>query len=150
VVVPAPRERVFEFFSDPRNLEKMTPKSMGFSIVSMDEPPMRPGFRIQYTIRPLLGIPVSWSTRIPVFEPPHRFADVQERAPYRHWYHEHRFEDMGDQTLMRDRVEYELPLGFLGWIVHRLVVARQLERIFSYRSKRIRKIFRPAISASRQ
>jgi ligand-binding SRPBCC domain-containing protein len=144
VVVPAPRDRVFEFFSDPRNLEKITPKSLGLEIISIDDPPIRPGFRIKYTMMPLLGIPVSWTTRIPVFEPPHRFADVQERGPYKHWYHEHTFEDLGADTLMRDRVEYELPFGFLGAIAHRLVVERQLTQIFKYRATRVRRLFDPA------
>lgn len=114
VVVPAPRDHVFEFFSDPRNLAKITLKGMGFKITRIDELPVRPGFRVEYTVRPLLGIPLRWVTRIPIFEPPHRFADIQERGPYNHWHHEHVFEEMGDQTLMRDRVEYELPFGAFG------------------------------------
>ena len=44
---------------------------------------------------------------------------------------------------MRDRVRYELPFGILGSIVHRLIVRRQLERIFDYRTRRIREMYAP-------
>lgn len=148
LIVPAPRDRVFAFFSDPRNLAKITPKAMGFRIIHIDELPIRPGFRIEYTVKPLLGIPVRWVTRIPIFEPPFRFIDVQERGPYHYWRHEHTFEDLGDATLMRDRVDYELPLGMLGSAFGSPVVDHQLRRIFDYRSRRINKLFRQSSEIS--
>jgi hypothetical protein len=39
------------------------------------------------------------------------------------------------------RVEYEMQFGVLGWIVHRLVVSRQLRRIFDYRAAKVRALF---------
>jgi ligand-binding SRPBCC domain-containing protein len=75
------------------------------------------------------------------FDPPTSFVDVQVRGPYRSWRHEHTFEEHGNRTLMRDRVQYELPFGILGSVAHRLIVARQLRRIFDYRARRIRKLF---------
>jgi ligand-binding SRPBCC domain-containing protein len=143
-LVPSPRDEVFEFFSDPRNLARITPDGMGFKITHIDELPIRPDFRIEYTIRPLLGIPVKWVTRISIFEPPYRFVDVQEKGPYRYWRHEHCFDDLGDQTLMRDCVQYELPFGILGSVAHRIVVARQLKSIFDYRARKIASIFAPS------
>lgn len=140
-VVPATREAVFEFFSDPRNLERITPDGMGFKITHMDKLPIQSNFRVEYIIRPILGVPVKWVTRIPVFDPPSRFVDVQESGPYKSWRHEHVFEDIGGRTLMRDRVRYRLPFGVLGVAVHRLVVARQLEQIFDHRSRIISKMF---------
>ena len=143
-LVPSPRDEVFEFFSDPRNLGRITPESMGFRITHMDGLPIRPDFRVEYTIRPLLGITVKWVTRISIFEPPHRFVDIQEKGPYKYWRHEHSFEDMGDRTLMRDRVQYELPFGILGSVAHGIVVARQLKGIFDYRARKIASIFAPS------
>ncbi len=139
-IIPAPRDEVFPFFEDPRNLAKITPRSMGFAIREIDDLPVKPGFRIVYTIK-WLGLPLKWVTLIEEYDPPRGFTDVQARGPYRSWRHTHWFEDLGDRTLMRDRVQYELPLGILGLAAHRLIVARQLERIFDYRAKRIRKLF---------
>lgn len=143
VIIPAPRAEVFAFFEDPNNLAKITPKSMGFRIVRIDDLPVRVGFRIEYTIRPLV-VPMHWETLIEEHEAPERFADVQVKGPYKSWRHEHTFEDMGDSTLMRDVVRYELPFGILGTIAHRLIVARQIKQIFDYRAKRIRKLFAKA------
>jgi ligand-binding SRPBCC domain-containing protein len=52
--------------------------------------------------------------------------------------------DAGGRTVeMHDRVEYALPFGFLGRIVHRLLVRRQLEAIFDFRTEAIDRIFPP-------
>jgi ligand-binding SRPBCC domain-containing protein len=147
-LVPAPLVDVFEFFSDPNNLARITPRSMGFKITQIDELPIRPGFRIEYTVKPLFGIPVRWVTRISVFDPPHHFVDIQEQGPYRSWRHEHTFEELDGQTLMRDRVEYEMPFGLIGDIVQRLIVARQLREIFDYRTRKIGRLFASSAKAT--
>jgi ligand-binding SRPBCC domain-containing protein len=139
-LVPAPLHEVFQFFSDPHNLPRITPKGMGFDITQMDELPIRPSFRIEYTVR-VMGVPLKWVTIIPVYDPPHRFVDIQKKGPYRSWTHEHTFDEVDGQTLMRDRVQYELPFGILGRAVHALVVSRQLRDIFDYRARKIRKMF---------
>ena len=139
-LIKAPVDEVFEFFEDPRNLSKITPKGMIFDITDIDELPVRSGFRIEYSIR-VMGIPVKWVTQIPIYEPPDRFVDSQEKGPYKSWLHEHTFEDRGGQTLMTDRVQYELPFGILGKVAHSLLVSRQLRDIFDYRGRKIRKIF---------
>jgi ligand-binding SRPBCC domain-containing protein len=139
-VIDAPRQEVFAFFEDPRNLRKLTPGWMKFSVQAIDDLPVRAGFRIKYTIR-WLGIPMGWETLIAEWEEPVRFVDVQVKGPYRSWRHEHTFDDLGGRTLMRDCVQYELPFGILGAAAHRLVVARQLKQIFDYRARRIRRLF---------
>lgn len=120
---------VFEFFSDAFNLEAITPPWLNFRVLS--EPPiaMRAGTLIDYKLR-LHGLPIRWRTRITVWDPPHRFVDEQLRGPYRLWRHEHTFVGDGDETLVRDQVDYRVPGGAL---VHRLFVARDVRAIFSYR-----------------
>lgn len=139
-VVPVPLEVAFRFFEDPRNLALITPHWLGFRIMSIRGSPLDVGTTVIYRIR-WLGVPLSWVTRIDEFERNRRFVDVQIRGPYRWWRHEHTFEGRNGQTLVRDTVLYELPLGIVGTIVHRLVVRRQLRDIFEYRASRIRLIF---------
>ncbi len=127
--LPRPRSEVFAFFSEPRNLETITPAWLHFSILTPQPIAMRPGAIIDYRLR-LRGIPVCWKTEITVWEPPHRFVDVQRRGPYRVWVHEHTFEERDGGTLARDRVDYKVPGG---WLVQRLLVGRDVERIFAYR-----------------
>ncbi len=145
--IPVPREELFEFFEDPRNLGKMTPKGMDFRILKMDQLPVRVGFRIKYRIK-VLGVSLRWLTTITEHERGRRFVDDQTSGPYAYWRHEHTFEDVDGSTLMRDRVQYELPLGVLGSAVHRLIVARELRRIFDFRARTIRELFdKPSAAA---
>jgi NADH dehydrogenase len=131
--IPRPLPEVFDFFASPDNLGRITPPGMRFEFLT-DDRTMRSGLEIDYRLRPLLGIPVSWRTRIDAYDPPNRFEDVQLRGPYRRWEHRHSFQAVDGGTLMTDEVEYELPLGPLGDIADRLVVRSELERIFGYRS----------------
>jgi ligand-binding SRPBCC domain-containing protein len=137
LVVPAPLAEVFSFFSEARNLEKLTPPWLRFDILTEGPITMAPGAVIDYRIR-WHGFPLSWRTEIEVWEPPHRFVDRQIRGPYRLWRHEHLFADRSDGTTVIDRVEYA-PFG--GAIAQRLAVARDVERIFAYRHETLISLF---------
>jgi NADH dehydrogenase len=132
-IIPRPIDEVFPFFARPANLSRLTPPGMGFEFLTTDHD-MRTGLEIDYRLRPLLGVPVAWRTRIDAFDPPHGFTDIQLRGPYRHWRHEHRFEPVPDGTRMIDEVEYEVPFGPIGDLVDRLVIRSELRRIFGYRA----------------
>ena len=113
---------------------------MGFDRLSVDTD-MRAGLEIDYRIRPLLGIPMRWRTRIDGYEPPVAFSDIQLRGPYRRWEHRHTFTSVPGGTLIEDDVTYSLPLGPLGELAHRLVVRNQLLEIFRHRGRTIAGIF---------
>lgn len=140
VAIPAPRERVFAFFADARNLERLTPPSLSFEILTPGEIRMCAGAIIEYRLR-VSGLPVRWRTVIEAWEPPYRFIDVQQRGPYALWRHTHAFEETSAGTLMRDRVEYALPFGPLGRLVRRLLVGRRLDEIFTFRARVIGEVF---------
>lgn len=134
LILPVPIAEVFNFFSEARNLEKLTPRWLRFEILTPGPIAMAAGTLIDYRIR-WRGIPMRWRTEIEVWDPPRRFVDRQIRGPYRLWRHEHRFVARGDQTSVIDRVEYA-PLG--GVIAQRLFVRRDVERIFAYRHEVLR------------
>lgn len=129
-----PRERteVFAFFGDAHNLEAITPPWLRFGVQTPRPIAMAPGTLIAYRMR-LHGVPVRWLTRIDEWVPAERFVDRQLRGPYSLWHHTHTFEDTAGGTLMRDRVRYALPLGPLGELARRILVDRDLERIFDFR-----------------
>lgn len=133
LIVPRPLQDVFAFFSDPRNLEAITPPWLNFSIDGMSDPSIRKGTNIRYSLR-IRGIPLRWTSRISTWEPPYRFVDEQVRGPYRRWVHTHTFEARGNDTVVGDHVSYA-PLG--GWLADRLIVRADLNRIFQYRSERL-------------
>jgi ligand-binding SRPBCC domain-containing protein len=102
---------------------------------------MHPGLRIDYRLRPLWGIPVTWTTEILEVQEPHRFVDVQARGPYRTWRHEHLFREVPGGVELEDRVEYALPWGALGEPMHVYIVRPRLGRIFEFRRRTVEEIF---------
>jgi len=138
--IPQSIEEVFAFFADAVNLEYLTPSWLHFKIRTELPISMKTGTLIDYTIRWRL-LPVTWRTEILDWTPPFRFVDQQIKGPYRLWHHTHTFESDAEGTLMTDIVRYELPLGPLGMIAHRLVVQHDLNAIFDYRFKRIAERF---------
>lgn len=122
----------WEFFQDAHNLEAITPKLLGFRVITPRPIAMGEGALIDYRLR-LHGVPVRWRTRIDEWEPDRRFVDQQVRGPYALWHHTHTFEPQAEGTLMRDRVRYRLPLGLAGALAHAAFVRRDLEEIFDFR-----------------
>jgi ligand-binding SRPBCC domain-containing protein len=134
-IVPRPIAETFGFFSDPHNLQRLTPPFLQFKFLATPPKVMHPGTVIDYQIR-LYGVPVHWRTRIEIVEAPRKFVDVQEKGPYALWRHSHSFRDTGDgATEMKDRVEYAMPLGPLGEIAYYLFVKRSLAQIFEFRER---------------
>ncbi len=129
-------EQVWSFFSDPRNLNALTPPEMHFEILG-DPGPMREGQLIAYRIRILPGIRVSWLTEIRHVTPGVCFVDEQRIGPYKLWYHEHRFEAVPGGVRMTDRVTYAVGFGPLGDLVHALWIRGKLRAIFDYRERQV-------------
>jgi NADH dehydrogenase len=138
-----PIEDVLAFFERPENLARISPPELGFEIRSGDHT-MRTGSTFDYRVRPILGLPTSWRTRITDYRPPHGFIDVQARGPYRRWEHEHTFTSVEGGTRIDDAITYELPLGRLGDAFHDRFVRPVLERIFRYRAVAIDAVFASA------
>lgn len=139
-LVPAPIGRVFEFFSTAENLERLTPDFLSFRILTPLPIEMKTGQYIEYQIE-LGGVPMRWLTEIREWQPGERFVDVQLRGPYKTWHHLHEFREVSGGTEMRDVVDYELPLGPLGEVVHWVAVKRTLSRIFAFRRQAVGRAF---------
>jgi ligand-binding SRPBCC domain-containing protein len=131
--VARPIDEVFDFFRDPFNLEAITPPWLRFRILSASDRPIRLGTRIQYRLR-IHGVPFAWESRITEYRPGVLFADEQVTGPYKWWYHRHQFTPTAEGVVIEDRVDYEMPFGPLGELVHRLAVRGQLTRIFEHRA----------------
>ena len=128
---------VFPFFADAGNLEAITPGWLAFRIITPRPLEMRAGALIEYRLR-LHGLRLAWLTRIDEWTPGVRFVDSQLAGPYALWHHTHEFAPDGPgATVMRDTVRYALPYWPLGEVAHALLVRRDLERIFDFRSAEV-------------
>lgn len=134
-------DTAWDFFSNPKNLNEITPKDMCFRIVSELEDKMYQGQVILYQVSPVLNIPTTWLTEITHVEDKKYFVDNQVVGPYSLWHHQHKFTENENGVLMEDIVTYKLPLGFLGVLVHSFFVKKKLKNIFDYRFQYLEKKF---------
>jgi len=116
---------------------------MGFQVLSgfKEGDRMYAGMVIRYTVKPLLGIPLNWVTEITHVDPLNYFVDEQRFGPYAFWHHQHFFKPVDNGVEMRDIVHYKIPFGPLGLIADRILVRKQVEGIFNYRTKKLKSLF---------
>ncbi|MFB6130476.1 MAG: SRPBCC family protein [Salinigranum sp.] len=146
--VRAPFEEVWQFHSRAAGLEALTPAWMNLRIEAVRGPDGDPdpevlvaGSTVRASIRPFgVGPRQRWTSYIVRREErpgAAMFRDEMRGGPFSRWVHTHRFFADGDDTLVRDRVEYELPLGGLGRCAGPLARVG-FEPMFRYRHRRTR------------
>ncbi|PZQ89448.1 MAG: cell division inhibitor [Flavobacterium johnsoniae] len=139
--LPVSIQTAWEFISNPKNLEIITPKSMQFKTLSGDEKEMFAGQIIHYKITPLFGISMQWVTEITHVQEQKFFVDEQRFGPYAFWHHKHFLKAIPGGVEMEDIVHYKLPMGLLGQLAHPFMVKPKLDEIFAYRRKKLIEIF---------
>ncbi len=137
--IPVDIETAWDFFSKPENLNAITPKKLGFKILNISKSyanEMYAGQIIEYTVKPLLGIPLYWMTEITHVKDKEYFIDEQRYGPYSMWHHQHHFKVVENGVEMTDIVHYKIPFWRLGDAANALFIRKQLREIFSYRYKK--------------
>ncbi|RME14640.1 MAG: cell division inhibitor [Bacteroidetes bacterium] len=131
----------WDFFSDPKNLNTITPPDMHFKILSGADKKMYPGQIIIYKISPFPGITTTWVTEITHVVNNKMFVDEQRFGPYEFWHHQHWFEETKKGILMEDIVHYKIPLGWMGDIINAIIIKHRLKQIFDYRQEKLNEMF---------
>ncbi|RYF93994.1 MAG: hypothetical protein EOO00_05745 [Chitinophagaceae bacterium] len=140
--IPVGVEELWEFFSSPKNLPVLTPKELGFKIISKHHGSnIYEGQVIEYKVSPLLGISLYWMTEITHVDPLKYFVDEQRYGPYSMWHHQHHFTVIEGGVEMKDIVHYKNPLWVLGDLANGIIVKKKLRDIFSYRYEKIEERF---------
>jgi len=133
VEVPGSVEKAYEWISDPRRLDSVTPS--WFRVRPRDPFPVSVGPGTQFSYRMALGgVPVQWVSEIDHWDPPHRFSYVQLRGPYRWFWHDHWVWGTERGALITDVVEYAL---WGGRVAGAFGVRRALSEIFRVRAARL-------------
>ena len=139
--LPISLETAWEFLSNPKNLKVITPDYMSFNIVSTIDRPLYTGQIIQYIVTPLLGIKTKWVSEITHIEEKKYFVDEQMYGPYALWHHKHFVKEIEGGVEMEDIIDYKVPFGVFGQIVHPFIVKPKLEEIFNYRQQKLEELF---------
>lgn len=123
--VDAPLDDVWEFHSRIKGLTELTPGWMRLSVDAttgphgeMDPEILEEGSSVDVSLKPLGVFPrVSWRSVITEREregDEAYFVDEMSDGPFKKWRHTHKFKARDEGTLMRDSVEFTLPLWMLG------------------------------------
>ena len=140
--IPISLDKAWDFFSNPGNLQAITPDNMGFKVISQHHgDTMYAGQIIEYTVKPVLGIPLYWMTEITQVKDKAYFIDEQRFGPYSLWHHQHHFKAIEGGVEMTDIIHYKNPGWFLGILANELFVKKQLQGIFDYRYKKTEELF---------
>ena len=134
-------DEAWEFFSNPNNLDKITPDFMKFKIISNPSDKMYSGQIITYRIGLMPGVNQTWVTEIKNVDERKSFIDEQRFGPYKFWHHLHMFDETEEGVMTTDLIHYAVPFGIFGRAVHAIYIKRTLEEIFSFRHNFLEKHF---------
>lgn len=137
-IIKAAPERVFAFHELPDAIIRLTPPWENARII---QPPrnLEVGTRVVIAVKLFGLIEKEWVAEHTKYEPPREFEDVQISGPFKSWRHRHIILPHAEGTILRDEIEFEPPLGFLGRIAAPFAVLPKLEKMFQYRHEVTRK-----------
>jgi ligand-binding SRPBCC domain-containing protein len=122
---------LYEFHLDVANLELISPKDVKVTLLNKDFTPREGEVLRLRTVKNF--IPMVWEVRIEKMEEPRLLVDLALKSPFAFWKHSHIFTEIDEEFCeLKDVVEYDLPLGFIGRVFH-FFVARELEKMFAFR-----------------
>lgn len=133
-LIEAEPERVFAFHELPDALARLTPPWESARIIQLP-PDLRVGSVAIVETRILGLIPARWVAKHTAYDPPRMFEDIQVSGPFRRWRHRHIIEPHERGTMLRDEIEYEPPLWFIGRLTAPLLITPRLQRLFEYRHR---------------
>lgn len=133
-IIKAAPEKVFAFHELPDAIERLIPPWENARIIQKADI-SKIGSRAVIEQK-IFGIVSSrWVAEHTRYEPPRMFEDVQISGPFKSWRHRHIVEPHAEGACLRDEIEYEPPLGFLGALFSPFLVEPKLKKMFDFRHK---------------
>ncbi|MFO0863574.1 MAG: SRPBCC family protein [Gemmataceae bacterium] len=138
--INAPPEVVFAFHESPGALQWLIPPWEPMKVVESSGS-IQAGSRVILQGKVLGILPVRWVAEHTEYDPPRSFEDRQVSGPFAMWHHRHvMLPDGTGGTLLRDEIDYRLPLGSFGRLVGGKIVRKKLQRMFDYRHEVTRRM----------
>ena len=146
--MPASAEQVYRFHAEPDALARLTPPWEAATVYEENGGIENIGSRVKIKLR-IGPITQFWIAEHAACEPGRMFRDVMVSGPFKKWEHTHLFSADGANTSwLEDRVEYEMPLGWLGKTFGGWYARRRLARMFAWRHEVTAKALADKVSAA--
>ena len=139
ILLPDSVENVFAFHASINNICRLVPDYLVIKIINAPDQ-IGLGDKIHIHVS-LYKFTFCWDAEIAEYEQNQWFVDTLKKGPFAYWRHQHLFASKGAETLMTDRIEYEVGFGILGEIAYNLFVLREIKRIFTTRHKKALEYF---------
>lgn len=143
VVINAPIDDVFHFHDNTDNLLKITPPSIKVAIESRGTPGL--GYEVRLRVRQFGVMTMNWHVRITEYVAPTRMVDEQVRGPFTLWRQIRDLRTVPGGTELCDTVEYSVPFGILGRLANRLVIHREITRMFAHRQQATKQLLEASV-----
>lgn len=141
IKIPSDLETIWNFFTTPENLYVLTPPKMKMKPLNSASETIFEGQILRYKITPILFIPMIWETKITEIIPKISFTDIQTKGPYATWIHKHKFEQTENEVLMKDSVEYSLPISDISDILIGKYIENEVKKLFTYRNLKVQELW---------
>lgn len=137
-IINAPKEKVFDFYSDFKNIPSIMPPDYK---ITPESPLVKIKKGSEFEVRcARFGISVLWKIIIEDVQQNLMFRERQTHGPFSQWIHTRKFEDHSQGVLLTDSIDYDLPFGLLGKLAQDLYTSKELHRVFEYRHKAIERL----------
>lgn len=133
--MPASAARLFDWHMRRGAFERLAPP---WEEPIVDSPFRRPsvGHTVLLQVPLAPGLRIRWISEFKEVREGELFRDVQLTGPFDLFDHTHRFEAAGDhESVMEDRIRYQLPFGLAGDRFGASLVRHRLESTFRYRHR---------------
>lgn len=131
---PFPAESVFQWYERPGAFERLNPPWESVHVISRSGG-IRDGDRmvLRFNVGPF-GL--TWNIIHQDYIENRQFCDIQVSGPFSFWKHTHCFEPDGSgASYLEDRIEYALPMGWLGQLGDNWLAQKRLAALFAYRHR---------------
>jgi uncharacterized protein (TIGR01777 family) len=137
--IAAPAPKVFEWHTRPGAFQRLTPPWEKIEFLKAES--IRDGDEARFQTR-LGPFHATWLAQYKEYIEGRQFVDEQVRGPFTRWVHTHKvIPEINSTCLMKDQIDYEIPLGQnKGWIAR--WVERRLDRLFRFRHERLQNDFK--------
>ena len=124
-------EKVWEFYTDIRHLEIITPKNLNLKIINTTNQKIILGQETIISAK-IIIIERIWRSKITFFQQ-YEYIDEMVEGPFIKWKHTHKFQRIDkNKTEIIDKVEFSLPYGIFGKIGS-IFFTKLLSQLFEHR-----------------